>query len=207
MKTNPFTKTAALVLLIVASTFSEVSQARPLWIWHIVIQGQTSNQPFQRDGWLYVLNPGLNNDPKSTSGENPVEVVVSSGDPSGMSSLSFPPNGSFEFSTNGIWYSILGSPNIDLAFVTLDQSCVVMRPDMNRLTPAEMQIINTFSTRGETHVISDGTIQICSNDGLKTVNGSIDVVGYRAIGGPTTGSTNYTATIQGQLYSVSDTGW
>jgi len=195
---------AGLILLLAGA----VTQARPLYEWYIIIQGQTLNNQFQRDGFLYAVLPGLNNDPYSTSGDNPFDAVLVSGDPSGMSSppTGYPPTGSFEFSTHMIWYNLKfgGDKQIDLAHVWWDQ-CAFMAPDLNRLTSAEQQIINTFSALGATHVIDSGGIQICSDDGFQTIYGLIDVMGYPAIGH--VGQVRYTADVWGQLYYVGDTGW
>jgi hypothetical protein len=149
--------------------------------------------------------PGLN-DPKSTSGKNPVDVVVSSGNPSGMQNpSSYPPTGSFEFATDAIWY---GKPYVDLAYVSIDQNCIVLQPDMNRLTYAEKQVINTFSGLGATHVIYEGYIKICSNDGFNTVNGYIDMNGYNAMTPytQTTKTARYTASFQGRMYGSAELG-
>lgn len=197
-----------IILCFILVLTGTAAQARPLYMWQIFIEGQTLSMQFQREGIMYALVPGLNNDPNSTSGYNAFDAVLVSGDPSGMSSnILYPPTGSFEFSTHMIWYNLkfpVGSPQIDLAFVQLEQSCATMTPDTNRLTFAEQQIINTFSALGATHVIDSGYIQICSNDGFQTLYGTIDVTGYNAIG---LAPARYTAFVQGWLYSISDTGW
>ena len=179
------------LILLLAGT---VTQASTLYGWYIQIQGQTLYVQFWREGLLYAVVPGLNNDPRSTSGDNPFDAVLISGDPTGFNSppTSYSPSGSFEFSTHSIWYNLKiggSNPQIDLAFVGVDQNpqnpqerCIFMKPDLNRLTSAEQQIINTFSALGSLHVIYDGIIKICSEDGFQSIYGLIDVMGYDAIG-------------------------
>lgn len=197
-----------LLLFLFIIVFSNENNAFSIYEWQasiqgqVVIQGQTGTKSFQINGNIFAIIPGINNDHNSTSGDNPLDVVLSFGDPSGMSSsVAYAPTGSLEFSTHGIWYGILGRPNIDLAFVSINGACVILQPDMKRLSYSERQIINTFSGLGAPHVIYDGYIQLCSNDGFNTINGRIDVNGYKTIGG-TSATAHYIANVQGRLHSI-----
>jgi len=203
-----FKKFAFLYLIITSSTIN----ASPFnyFIYESIIEGetipegQTPGFQFNVLGAIFLLSPGFNDDPQKANGDNPIEAIIVSGDPSGMNlpPLEYPPNGSFEFSTHMFWYDQklqLPRQPIDLAYVSFDanQNCFILKPDPNRLTIAERQIINTFSVLGETHVINEGDISVCSNDGGQTIIGTINILGYDAIGH--LAQVKYTAKISGQL--------
>jgi hypothetical protein len=203
-----------ILLTLIFALVSLSTQARPLYIWSVQLTGQTLtgtlNSQFQKVGTIYAVVPGFNNDPNSQNGYNPVDVVVSVGDPTGMRtppSAGYPPTGSFEFSSIGLWFDFLQSPHMDLAYMQFNEYpeygglvCLTLWPDSNRV-PIGINVINTFSALGATHIIKSGALMLCSKDGWNTMTGRIEVEGVNAIGGS---PANYTADVEASLINVVD---
>lgn len=151
-------------------------------LFNITIDGTVSGWPFSRTGIL-MLAPTFSND------DNPVEVVIVSGDP-----LAHPERGAIQFATNDFFLE--GATHFDLAFVSISGNCVSIRPDPEY----RMMTLNIFNVNSgltaTPYMIYSGTINGCIDRRARTVSGHINVEGTPYYYG---NSASYVADFEGQF--------
>jgi len=158
--------------------------------WNITVTGTASepqggvSRSFQKAGKLYIISAIAT--PNTPNGVNPYEMAVAVGDPTTYRTWQlYPTAGEFEFATYMQYYQpVLGNPPVptkDLALVGYDTNhCLLVRPATP--TADSGALVNTFVVINVAAKITDGYIQICSNDGFNTVSGKINMVGLKGIG-------------------------
>lgn len=169
-------------IIVCSSVFAGTGTAR---LYNITISGTVSGWSFTRTGVLLLGDTPITK--VTVNGVNPKEIAIISGN------IATGGRGVIQFTTNSIW--INGSRTLkDLAYVTLSNNCVYVRPD-DRLTYVG---INSFWVGGSLissvpYLIDYGSINICPSSDYKRISGSINLFGTAYY----TGRASYKATITG----------
>lgn len=193
-------------LLVIASillvTLSAGAGAQPALVYQVSFKGtvNTNNVPFSSSGLLYLTST-IDKTGTQKNGINPVDLALISGSPASASSP-----GAIWYFTNYALYRLVGGGSVsnsalDLAYVSQSGNCVTVQPDTNFLTGLHYSNPSIFTVKSsltaQIYSILRGTMQVCSNDGWKTVTGTINYWGSSFYSSPFA-SMPYKATISGK---------
>lgn len=151
------------------------SSAGTAYLYSVNLSGAAGGNAFNRSGMLILTDTisaaGTRN------GVNPVDIGLFSGDPRG-----FPSAGAVHAVTNTKLASLTGRTGslvtsaLDLAYVTVANSCITVKPDQTILLGLYDWNPNMFSASSsifssQIYYIQKGEISFCFSDGFRTVKG------------------------------------
>lgn len=178
------------VILIAALAFvadagrSSVQAGNPLY--QITISGVASGWSFSRAGYLGLAST-IDRTNASRNGINRIEVGIVSGNPAVS-----PERGAIQFATNT---GMLGAPSqLDITKVTVSGRKITIKMAPNIAFASSYAVFNVSSgLAADMYFITSGTIVLKLSRNLKSVRGSIKLVGRGAL----YGYASYSATFSG----------
>lgn len=181
-------KMSQLVLAASLSLASMATYAATALVYKVNLTGTANGNVFNRTGLLLITDSitqlGTRN------GVNPVDVALFSGNPTGS-----PSTGAIQAVTNTKLAGLNGSTGplvmsaLDLAYVsaTNNGNCISVKPDQTSLLAlydANPDIFTASSSLvAQIYYVQLGELSVCSSDGYRNLNGTINLYGSSYFGG------------------------